>query len=133
MTTEDSSKTAALTWLQQFKRAVEALDAESVAGLFTADAVFLETPFGPSFIGRKEIHAYWADVASVPRGITYDGWVLANNGRELVYRWEMRVIADAAGSFIVGVSIADFEEFGQCRKLTEWSHRKDTKDVAGRH
>lgn len=124
---------AAQDWLQEYERGVEAIDAERVSKLFAPDAVFFETPFGPSFVGREEIREYWADVASVPRGIAYDWSILSNSGRELVYRWEMRVMAGASASLVVGVSIALFDELGQCNKLTNWCHRKDTSDTAGRH
>lgn len=50
---------AAKRFLAQYKEAWETRNADLAASLFTRDAHYWETPFGPPIVGREAIRGYW--------------------------------------------------------------------------
>jgi ketosteroid isomerase-like protein len=57
--------------VEAFGRGWETADAEAIVAVFTPDAVFQDSPFGPRETGHAAIRAYWADVPKNQAEVTF--------------------------------------------------------------
>ena len=64
-------RAAARRWLDAYVRAWEMYDPEAIGDLFTEDAAYFFTPFGPPVRGRDAIVAAWLADRETPG--TYAG------------------------------------------------------------
>jgi ketosteroid isomerase-like protein len=46
-------------------------DVDAIAGVFTPDAVFLETPFSEKIVGLAAIRAYWGDIPTTQAEVSF--------------------------------------------------------------
>ncbi|HYW97404.1 MAG TPA: hypothetical protein VE870_17560, partial [Bacteroidales bacterium] len=49
-------------WLDEYQHAWESGSPGEAKSLFSEDALYYETPFGPVFCGSEEIMKYWQNV-----------------------------------------------------------------------
>ena len=56
-------------WIEDYATAWREGDADTVAQLFTEDAVYRSSPFRPPTVGREAIRAYWREVRSTQEGM----------------------------------------------------------------
>lgn len=133
-------------FMQTYERAWETRDDALLASLFTADAVYHNTPFNEQR-GHAAIRKYW-DRVKLQDEITVDFQVLVDLERSGIARWQVRyrvtseemfaMWAASAGTGVPsrkpgdplprlaldGVAIADFEADGLCRDLRLWWHHQ---------
>src|SRR3989442_5684926 len=57
-----------------FGRGWERGDPEEILSVFTADAVFVETPFSDRETGHASIRRYWTDLPSNQAEVTFRSW-----------------------------------------------------------
>jgi ketosteroid isomerase-like protein len=113
-------------WLDAYGDAWRQRDADAVIRLFTADALYYETPYAEPFNGRDGIAAYWRRVTSDQRDIDFSSDALGVIGDTGVARWSARftAISTGAGLELNGVFLLEFDEQGLCACLREWWHLK---------
>jgi ketosteroid isomerase-like protein len=115
-----------VNWLNGYKHAWQERDADAVTRLFTADALYYETPYAEPFQGRSGIAAYWQRVTSDQADIDFSSDALGMLGDTGVARWSARFTAVSSGAKLEldGVFLLQFNNEGLCICLREWWHLK---------
>lgn len=113
-------------WLSRYGQAWEARDADAVAGLFTEDARYFETPYAEPFKGRDGVKQYWSTVTADQRDVDFESETIGVVGRTGIARWSARFkLASSGGSVeLNGVFLLEFDDAGQCSSLREWWHAR---------
>src|SRR5262245_6842665 len=107
-------------WLERYRNAWIARDAEAARTLFTEDAVYREHPFEKPFVGRDAIREDWY---TVTRGqseieLTYGAPVVT--GRRVAVEWWANLLKDENPITLAGEFLLTFDDNGQCRELREY-------------
>lgn len=115
-----------VSWLDAYGQAWQERDADAVVRLFTADALYFDTPYADPFQGHSGIAAYWKRVTSDQSGIDFDSDAVGVIGNTGVARWSARFtsISNGAKLELNGVFLLDFDDDGLCACLREWWHLK---------
>jgi len=121
-------------WLRRYGAAWEGRDADSAAALFSPDAEYYWTPFGPPKRGRGEISRAWSEATSRQRGIRFRFRVLGLTGDTGIAHWNTRLVRVATGREIEidGILFAEFDGTGLCRVFREWWHSTENEDASPR-
>jgi hypothetical protein len=116
------------TWLRAYGRAWEEGDADAAAALFTADAVYHETPFDPPMVGRAAIYDYWrAGAGESQRDVDFAYTILAWSPPSGLAHWTASFLRFPSGRVVRldGILAAIFDEEGRCSLFREWWHRQE--------
>ena len=107
-------------WLERYRKAWVACDADAAHTLFTEDAVYREHPFQKPFVGRDAIRQYWYTVTRGQSAIelTYGAPVVA--GRRVAVEWWANLLKDGNPITLAGEFLLTFDDNGQCRELREY-------------
>jgi len=113
-------------WLDRYGLAWSERDPEAVAGLFSPEARYHETPFAPPSVGREEILRYWQQVPRSQREISFRAAPLGIVNGTCIVRWQAEFTRVASGERVEldGVFLLEFDERGLCVELREWWHRR---------
>lgn len=103
-------------WLDAYGRALEARDAEALAGLFTDDAVCHWQPFDNRLHGRPVIRAAWEEAVEGRERLSFGYEVLAATQRGGIVRW-WSTVDDLR---LEGIFKLVFDEAGLCKTLQAW-------------
>ena len=116
-------------WLEWYRRAWETCDPDAAAALFSDDATYFETPFGPPACGKDGVRAYWAQATEHHRNVTFSHEIVSMIGQTGVARWQAEYTKANSGvrSRLDGIFLLEFDEAGLCRVLREWWHRTEMK------
>jgi ketosteroid isomerase-like protein len=112
-------------WLQRYGRAWETRDPDAAAALFSGDASYYETPFGPPLRGRDGVQRYWSEATGNQTAIHFSHQVICAKGRLAIARWQAQFtrISSGAAVRLDGIFLLHFDDQGLCRELREWWHR----------
>ena len=107
-------------WLERYRKAWVACDADAAHALFTEDAIYREHPFQKPFVGRDAIRQYWY---TVTRGqseieLTYGAPVVT--GHRVAVEWWANLLKDGNPITLAGEFLLTFDDNGQCRELREY-------------
>jgi SnoaL-like protein len=107
-------------WLERYRKAWVACDADAAHTLFTEDAIYREHPFQKPFVGRDAIRQYWYTVTRGQSAIelTYGAPVVA--GRRVAVEWWANLLKDGNPITLAGEFLLTFDDNGQCRELREY-------------
>ena len=107
-------------WLERYRKAWVACDADAAHTLFTEDAIYREHPFQKPFVGRDAIRQYWYTVTRGQSAIelTYGAPVVA--GRRVAVEWWANLLKDGNPVTLAGEFLLTFDDNGQCRELREY-------------
>ncbi|OGT85020.1 MAG: hypothetical protein A3H91_16280 [Gammaproteobacteria bacterium RIFCSPLOWO2_02_FULL_61_13] len=124
---------AALTqWLEGYKAAWEARDADNAAALFTPDATYQDEAFTPPHVGTQGIKDYWTRVTTGQRDVKFQYQVLSVKGSTGIAHWSAQfAVADTPTTIkLDGVFLLEFSADGKCRSLREWWHLQSSPPPA---
>jgi limonene-1,2-epoxide hydrolase len=109
-------------WLAGYQAAMVSLDADAAGQLFSADAVYCESPFAKPVDGRPDIVAYWRMVATVMSDVEFGFELLATSGNVGVARVNDTLTRVATGRRVRydGIFFIRLDEAMQCEEFREW-------------
>lgn len=115
-------------WLSQYGRAWTLREPDTAAQLFSSDAMYYETPFGPPARGRSEIKEYWSAAIRNQADISFSWEIVSLTGAVGVARWQAAFKRKSSNTQVQldGVFVLEFDDAGLCRSLREWWHRKES-------
>ena len=104
------SASDAKKFLEKYKQAWQARDADLAANLFTRDARYQETPFTEPIVGREAIHDYWAEATAAQEDIRFTAKNSIRSGYVLIAEWTCRYRDRSSGQRkeLAGMFFADF-------------------------
>jgi ketosteroid isomerase-like protein len=104
------SASDAKKFLEKYKQAWQARDADLAANLFTRDARYQETPFAEPIVGREAIHDYWAEATATQEDIRFTVKTFIRSGYVLIAEWTCRYRDRSSGKRkeLAGMFFADF-------------------------
>ncbi len=116
-------------WLKLYGDAWSAGDSDGVLHLFSADAVYFETPFDPPLVGHDAIRRYWTEGAeNAQRNVKFEAHPISFDGKMGFALWHAtfeRVSSDARVE-LDGVLSVHFDAQMLCVVFREWWHRRET-------
>ena len=107
-----------MRWVAGYERAWRTDDLAAVAELFTDDAAYRASPYGPSQVGHEAIRACWSDDAG--RAFSMASEVVAVEGSVAVVRVD--VAYDAPPQEYRDVWILRFSSDGRVSDFEEWAY-----------
>ena len=111
-------------WLNAYGAAWHARDPSAAIRIFSHDAHYHWTPFGPPKVGHLEIADAWGQATRRQEGINfrYTTWFVS--GSRGVAQWHTTFTRTATGLpvEIDGVLLAEFDADGLCCLFREWWH-----------
>ena len=115
-------------WLNAYGRAWETRDPDAAAALFSEDAVYWQTPFGPPAQGQEGVRTYWAGATSTQTDITFGHEILAVTENRGIARWSAQFMRATTGATVRldGIFLLDFAGEWVCRSLREWWHQSES-------
>lgn len=116
-------------WLSAYGAAWEARDPAAAVRLFTEDALYHWTPFGPPKEGHEGIAAAWGEATSRQRDVEFRYEIWCVSGRTGIAKWHARFTRIATGRpvEIDGVLQAELDGSGACRVFREWWHSSESE------
>jgi hypothetical protein len=115
---------SATDWVARYGQAWVERDPTLAVTLFSNDAIYHQTPFGPHFGGHDEIARYWADITEAESDVTYVAGEPVVAGLTVACEWWVTMIEHGAWTTLPGCLILLFDEDGLCRELREyWEQR----------
>ena len=120
------TEAALAAWLDAYGSAWESRDPDAAAALFTADALYRETPYAEPFRGRAEIRDYWEGVTADQADIVFEFTPIAVSGQTGVAEWSatFRSVSADVPVELAGVFVLGFAGNGEVRSLREWWHAR---------
>ena len=114
-------------WLDAYGRAWERRDEDGFVALFSREADYHWTPFGPPKRGREGIRAAFREAVATQRDIQFSREVLAVDEQLAVAHWTCRFVRRATDRpvMIDGILTASFGADGLCNRFREWWHREE--------
>lgn len=107
-------------WVERYRRAWEAADAEAAAELFTEDATYRSGIAREPHVGRAAIGAYWREATASQSGISVRmGRPFVDGARVAVEWWATMNDGDQEVT-LPGCLLLRFGEDGRCRSLREY-------------
>ena len=107
-------------WLEQYRQAWIARDAEAAGRLFTDDALYREQPFQDAFAGRAAIEDYWRKVTASQTKVELRYGRPVVDGRRLAVEWWANLETPDGPITLAGEFLLAFAESGKCRELREY-------------
>ena len=118
-------------WLAGYEAAWRAAGTESLAGLFAADATYLQSPYEQPIIGLPAIARMWEDEREGPGevfAVVTD--ILAVDGPTAVVRAEV-IYGDPPRQEYRDLWIIRFGDDGRCTWFEEWPYWPERPYAAG--
>lgn len=114
-------------WLADYGRAWEASDAARYASLFTPDAEYWWTPFGPPKVGRESIVRAIEEAVARQQDQTFRYRILSIDGRRGIAHWtcDLTRLTTGKAYTIDGILMCEFADDGLCRVFREWWHSNE--------
>jgi hypothetical protein len=110
-------------WIARYARACETDDDDTVADLFTADAVDRSQIFGEPHVGTAQIRAYWRPGAGTQSDVAVRfGRPVAEGRRVAVEWWGTPADPDEGEITLPGCLLLRFDDHGRCEQLREYGH-----------
>jgi uncharacterized protein (TIGR02246 family) len=109
-------------WLDRYRRAWEAADADAAAELFTDDATYRSHPFREPHVGRAALRSYWESATGTQRAVA------VRFGRPIVERdrvaveWWTTMRDENREVTLPGCLVLRFARDGRCQELREYWH-----------
>ena len=109
-------------WLERYRRAWIARDADAAGRLFTDDAVYREQAFQAPFVGRAAIQDYWARVTASQTKVELRYGRSVAAGPRVAVEWWANLETDSGPLTLAGEFMLRFAGSGECQELREyWS------------
>jgi uncharacterized protein (TIGR02246 family) len=115
------------SWLEAYRRAWEEGDPQAAASIFSADAVYCETPFDEPMRGRDAILRYWSDALGSQDQVKFSYEVLAVSEGNGIARWRASFVRvpSSAQVELDGIFLVRMNSEGQCTQFQEWWHKRE--------
>jgi uncharacterized protein (TIGR02246 family) len=107
-------------WIEGYRRAWEAGDAELVIRLFTEDASYRSNPFEEPHVGHDGIRAYWEGVTSQQRDARVSMGRPFVDGDRVAVEWWTRMTSEGEEVTLPGCLLLRFGPDGRCNDLREY-------------
>lgn len=108
-------------WVDAYARAWRDRDPDAAAGLFTADGVYHDDPFGAPNQGREAIRAYWERACETQAEVTtrFGTPTVSADGRRAAVEFWVTNLEQDQPSTLVGILFLRFAPDGRCEELRE--------------
>ena len=106
-----------MAWVAAYEGAWRASDVGAVADLFTDQAEYRPSPYGPSMVGHEAIREYWVDDELV---FTVEAEPVAVDGQRAVVRLEVRY-GDPVRQEYRDLWVLRFADDGRVEDFEEWA------------
>jgi len=116
----DTATHAYADWLERYRGAWVARDADMAGPLFTEDAVYREQPFQAAFSGRTAIQDYWRKVTASQTSVELRYGRAIVDGQRLAVEWWANLETTDGALTLAGEFMLRFADSGQCRELREY-------------
>jgi ketosteroid isomerase-like protein len=107
-------------WLERYRQAWIARDAEAAGQLFTEDAVYREQPFQDAFAGRAAIEDYWSRVTASQTKVELRYGRPVVDGHRMAVEWWANLETSDGPITLAGEFLLAFADSGKCRELREY-------------
>jgi ketosteroid isomerase-like protein len=104
-------------WLEGYRRAWESNEADDIRAIFTDDAEYFADPWNPPSRGLDAIIQAWLDRLDEPGTWSFDGRVIAADGRLVFIQGET---AYTSGTTYSNLWVVRLAEDGRASSFTEW-------------
>jgi SnoaL-like domain len=121
---------SAAEWMRRYGEAWVRRDPALAVPLFTEDAVYHQTPFGPHYRGHAAIERYWADITRDEAEVTFQAGQPIVDGRTAVCEWWVTMTERGEWTTLPGCVILLFDESGACSELREYWHQQPGAEPA---
>lgn len=109
-------------WLNDYRDAWEARDADAAAALFTEDAIYQEQPYEEPYRGRAGVHEYWSKVTATQSDIRMTFGTPIIDGDRAAVEWWVTLKNDGFELTLAGEFYLVFDGGGLVRVLREYWH-----------
>lgn len=109
-------------WLDRYKQAWEARDADAAAALFTDDATYHEAPFDPPSAGPSGVREYWSRVTATQSDVLVRYGTVVQNGDRAAVEWWVTLRNGGMDVTLVGEFFLQFDDESRVRRLREYWH-----------
>jgi hypothetical protein len=116
---------AVRAWVAGYGAAWVRRDPDLAVALFTDDAVYHQTPFGPHFRGTGEIARYWVDITEHEDDVVFEAGDPLVVGRFAACEWWVTMTEYGKATTLPGCLILAFAADGRCSDLREYWHQAD--------
>jgi uncharacterized protein (TIGR02246 family) len=107
-------------WVEAYRRAWEARDADAAAALFTEDSEYRTGPFYEPYSGQEGVRAYWTEVTATQADVSVRmGRPFVDGDRVIVEFWT-EMTNDGADITLAGALLLRFAPDGRCVTLREY-------------
>ena len=112
-------------WLERLKRALDKMDADAFADLFTVDALFYEAPFNAPRKGRSAIRSAIEEMATFRSESTFSANVIGMEPDAGWAMWENSFTRAGTDDPVrlEGILKASFTSDELCRDFQQWWHK----------
>jgi ketosteroid isomerase-like protein len=109
-------------WLERYRQAFIAFDAEAAAELFSDDATYQDSPYADPVVGRAAIATYWRMVAGLMTDVDLEYEVVAVSGEVGVahLRDALTRVSSGARARYDGIFVVRFDRDGRSVDFREW-------------
>jgi ketosteroid isomerase-like protein len=109
-------------WLERYRQAFIAFDAEAAAELFSDGATYQDSPYADAVVGRAAIAAYWRMVAELMTDVDLEFEVVAVSGEVGVadLRDALTRLSSGARARYDGIFVVRFDRDGRSVDFREW-------------
>ena len=109
-------------WLEGYRQAFIAFDAEAAGELFSNDATYQDSPYADPVVGRAAIVAYWRMVAELMTDIEFEFDVVAVSGDVGVahLRDALTRVSSGTRARYDGIFVVRFDRDGRSVDFREW-------------
>lgn len=129
--TREIAKKNVVQWMEKYKAAWEQNDLSIAIRLFSHDAEYWETPFGPVLKGIDSIVNYWQDETRVWKDIRFSYEDVAILPLRSFYaRWHCNLTRQSTKTpmQMAGTFYCEMNEDGLVDKLIEYWHQRNFPD-----
>ena len=116
----DMATHAHADWLERYRKAWIARDADLAGSLFTDDATYREQPFQLPFSGRAAIQDYWRRVTASQTNVELHYGTAIVDGRRLAVEWWANLETTGGPLTLAGEFMLRFAASGECEELREY-------------
>lgn len=109
-------------WIEGYRRAWEARDAEGAAALFTEDATYRASIFEEPHRGHSGVAAYWNSITAPQSEVRVRMGRPFSDGDRVAVEFWTNMKLDGAEVTLPGCLLLDLAPDGRCRRLREYWH-----------
>jgi ketosteroid isomerase-like protein len=109
-------------WLEGYRQAFIAFDAEAAGELFSEDATYQDSPYADPVVGRVAIATYWRMVAELMTDVELECEVVAVSGDVGVahLRDALTRVSSGTRARYDGIFVVRFDRDGRSIDFREW-------------